>query len=68
MLEKTFGLFFFLKQPKTKKNDYRYVYLRITVDGEARELSIKRRWTISRWDQSGGSVKHGHLACINIGH
>ncbi|MEJ7779912.1 MAG: phage integrase SAM-like domain and Arm DNA-binding domain-containing protein [Daejeonella sp.] len=54
MLEKTFGLFYFLKHPKTKKNEYRYVYLRITVNGEARELSIKRRWPVNRWDQSSG--------------
>lgn len=56
MLEKTFGLFYFLKQSKTKKNDYRYVYLRITVNGEARELSIKRRWPITRWNQSLGKA------------
>lgn len=56
MLEKTFGLFYFLKQSKTKKNDYRYVYLRITVNGEARELSIKRRWLITRWNQSLGKA------------
>ncbi len=56
MLEKTFGLFYFLKQSKTKRNDYRYVYLRITVNGEARELSIKRRWPITRWNQSLGKA------------
>ncbi|MEJ5993393.1 site-specific integrase [Pedobacter sp. Du54] len=56
MLEKTFGLFFFLKQSKTKKNDCRYVYLRITVNGEARELSIKRRWPTTRWNQSLGKA------------
>lgn len=32
MLEKSFGLLFFLKQPKTEKRDVRYIYLRITVD------------------------------------
>jgi len=56
MLEKTFGLFYFLKQSKTKKNGYRYVYLRITVNGEPRELSIKRKWPIDRWDQSQGKA------------
>ncbi|RKR84464.1 hypothetical protein BDD43_4702 [Mucilaginibacter gracilis] len=44
MLEKSFGLFFFLKQPKNQKSDVRYVYLRITVDGTSKELSTKRVW------------------------
>ena len=39
MLEKSFGLFFFLKQPKNQKSDERYVYLRITVNGSAKEDS-----------------------------
>lgn len=33
MLEKSLGLFFFLKQPKKRKSEERYVYLRITVNG-----------------------------------
>lgn len=52
MLEKTFGLFYFLKRPKSKKSLDRYVYLRITVNGESRELSLKRRWPESQWNQS----------------
>ncbi|MFA6152795.1 MAG: site-specific integrase [Chitinophagaceae bacterium] len=54
MLEKSFGLFFFLKQPKNQKNGPRYVYLRITVDGVSKELSTKRLWTVERWNQSAG--------------
>jgi hypothetical protein len=42
MLEKSFGLLFFLKQPKSQKSGERYVYLRITVDGKPIELSTKR--------------------------
>lgn len=57
MLEKSFGLFFFLKQPKNQTNDERYVYLRITVDGIAKELSTKRTWNFSRWDQPTGRAK-----------
>ncbi len=59
MLEKSFGLFFFLKQPKNQKSDERYVYLRITVDGIPKEISLKRTWDISKWDQPKGRAKGG---------
>lgn len=54
MLEKSFGLLFFLKQPKNHKTGPRYLYLRITVDGAARELSTKRLWEPSRWSSEAG--------------
>jgi len=58
MLEKSFGLFFFLKATKNqKKSDERYIYLRITVDGIAKELSTKRMWNVSRWEQELGKAK-----------
>jgi len=50
MLEKTFGLFFYLKHAKNQKDGLRYVYLRITVDGTPKELATKRLWDPSRWD------------------
>lgn len=50
MLESSFGLTFFLKIPR-KKSNVRYVYLRITVDGVPKEISTKRKWDITRWDQ-----------------
>lgn len=57
MLEKSFGLFFFLKAPKNQKSDERYIYLRLTVDGISNELSTKRMWDVSRWDQATGRAK-----------
>jgi site-specific recombinase XerD len=56
MLEKSFGLLFFLKQSKNQKNVLQYVYLRITVDGVSRELSTKRLWEISRWSSQAGKA------------
>lgn len=50
MLENSFGLTFFLKTPR-KKNNIRFVYLRITVDGIPKETSTKRKWDMGRWDQ-----------------
>lgn len=54
MLEKSFGVFYYLKQAKNQKDEKRYVYLRITVDGIHRELSIKRQWVLSQWNTSFG--------------
>ncbi|HEY6083609.1 MAG TPA: site-specific integrase, partial [Chitinophagaceae bacterium] len=54
MLEKSFGLFFYLKQSKNSNNGPQYVYLRITVNGISRELSTKRLWQLSRWSPDAG--------------
>jgi site-specific recombinase XerD len=54
MLEKSFGLLYFLKQAKTKNLDYKYVYLKITVNGISSQLSTKRYWVADKWDQSTG--------------
>lgn len=55
MLEKSFGLYFFLK--KTKNQDgTRYVYLKITVDGDSKEISTKRLWHPSRWSKEAGNA------------
>jgi len=54
MLEKSFGLYFFLKQSKNQKKGLRYVYLRITVDGKSVELSTKRLWPLEKWSVNTG--------------
>lgn len=54
MLERSFGMFFFLKQPKNAKISGRYVYLRITVNGKACELSTKRVWQQEKWNAKLG--------------
>ncbi len=46
-----------MKAPKNQKSDERYIYLRITVDGIPKELSLKRTWSLSRWDQATGKAK-----------
>jgi len=50
MLEKSFGVTFFLKTPQNESK-FRYVYLRITVDGTPKEMSTRRKWDYTRWDQ-----------------
>lgn len=66
MLEKSFGLFYFLKQPKTSKRPNHYVYLRITVNGVCRDISIKRYWPADRWDQSTGRAIGAKLDAKNL--
>lgn len=50
MLEKSLGVTFFLKTPEKKEN-LRVVYLRVTVDGIPKEISTKRKWNVTRWNQ-----------------
>jgi len=54
MLEKSFGLLFFLKQPRNYERGQMYVYLKITVDGVPKEMSVKRSWEPSRWNGKAG--------------
>jgi integrase len=54
MMEKSFGMFFFLKQAKSQKDGARYVYIRITVDGKPIEVSTKKLWHPDRWNGKAG--------------
>ncbi|MHA4811191.1 Arm DNA-binding domain-containing protein [Flavitalea flava] len=51
MIEQSFGLLFFLKKPKGIVTAEFHIYLRITVDGAAVELSTKRKCDPLRWNQ-----------------
>lgn len=50
MLEESFGLLFYLKKPKNYSKGPLPIYLRITVDGIAKELSLNRSWEKNRWN------------------
>ncbi len=52
MLDKSFGLLFYLKKPKNYCKGVIPIYLRITVDGMPKELSTKRRCDPNRWNSS----------------
>lgn len=57
MLEKSFGVMFYLKPSRKTKDDIRYIYLRITVESKISEISTKRMWDRNRWNsQSGRAV------------
>jgi integrase len=50
MLEKSLGLMFFLKRPRNYDGGPVYVYLKVTVDGKSKDLSVKRSWEPSKWN------------------
>ncbi len=52
MLDKSFGLHFYLKKPKNHVRGPIPIYLRITVDGVPKELSTKRDCEPNRWNAS----------------
>lgn len=52
MLEKSFGLLFYLKQSKNQKKGPLYIYLKITVDGKSVELSSKRKCDPTKWNSA----------------
>jgi site-specific recombinase XerD len=56
MLDKSFGLLFYLKKPKNYVKGEVPIYLRITVDGTPKELSLKRSCDPSRWNPHAGRV------------
>ncbi|MEK6494907.1 site-specific integrase [Myroides odoratimimus] len=47
---------FFLKAPRRNvvDDDYRVIYLRITIDGVRKEVSLNRKCSVGLWDQSMG--------------
>jgi site-specific recombinase XerD len=55
MLETSFGLIFFLRKPRPENAEgTHYLYCRITVNGSAKEFSLKHLWHPSRWSFRAG--------------
>ncbi|MGI8635781.1 MAG: Arm DNA-binding domain-containing protein [Segetibacter sp.] len=50
MLEESFGLLFYLKKPKNYLKGTLPIYLRITVNGLTKALSLNRGWEKTRWN------------------
>jgi hypothetical protein len=66
MLEKSFGLFYYLKKAKNQKEQKHHVYLRITVDGDRREVSIKRQWIPAQWNSKTGRATEINEQAIEL--
>jgi hypothetical protein len=56
MLEKTFSLLFYLRTHKYYSKGLSHVYLRITVDRVAKEISIGRKCSPERWNSNTGRM------------
>jgi len=56
MLEKNFSLLFYLKKPKNYLKGPMPIYLRVTVDGSSKELSIGKVCEIDRWNSNSGRM------------
>jgi len=54
MISKSFGLLFYLKKPRNEAQRERSIYLRITVDGVFKEMSIHRTCSKDQWNQRTG--------------
>jgi len=54
MISKSFGLLFYLKKPRGYVKGECPIYLRITMDGVMKEMSIHRNCDPSRWDSKIG--------------
>jgi site-specific recombinase XerD len=50
MIERSFGLIFFLKQSKDAHKNDRTVYTRITINKKSKDISLMYPWSIERWD------------------
>src|SRR5437764_15287083 len=56
MLEKSFSLLFYLKKPKNYQKGLMPIYLRITVDEIAKEISTGRQCDPDRWNANACRV------------
>ena len=57
MLEKSLGILFFLRKPSPMRPGPWLIFLRITVDGIPKELSLKRTWDTTKWQSKPGRAK-----------
>ncbi|WP_111672306.1 site-specific integrase [Algoriphagus litoralis] len=54
MLEKSFSSAFYLKAKKNPSEKLRYIFLKLTVNGETREISLKIDWPVDQWNKDLG--------------
>ncbi len=64
---------FILKRPQNYKSGRRYIYMRLTVDGAVKELSVKRQWEPTHWNSQIGrasgnkeDAKSGRIMARNL--
>lgn len=67
-MNKTFGLFFYMKRSKMTSEGIAPVYLRITVDGERVEIASKRYVKSDEWSQTAQKLLGNSTETRNINH
>ncbi len=55
-MDRSFGLFFYLKKGKGYSSGEVPIYVRITINGYSFEISAKRKCLASRWTQAAGRM------------
>ncbi|MDN5288395.1 MAG: site-specific tyrosine recombinase XerC [Mucilaginibacter sp.] len=68
MLEKSFGLLFFMRKPKNYKTGPLPIYLKITIDEAATELSSKRKCEPSQWSGKSGRATGNKESVKELNH
>ena len=64
-MNQTFSLLFYVKKSKENANGECPIYLRITIDGQATEISVKRTVKPSQWNSKGQKVS-GHTEAVKM--
>jgi len=59
-MEKSLGILFFLRKPRPFRKGPWLVFLRLTVDGISKELSLKRTWEKDKWTSNPGRATGTH--------
>lgn len=62
-MNQTFSLLFYVKKAKENANEECPIYLRITIDGHATEISVKSK--PSQWNAKGQKVS-GHTEPVKM--
>ena len=65
MIPKSFGLLFYLKKPRSYVKGERPIYLRITMDGVMKEMSIHRKCDPGCWDSRIGRAIIGKTSDLH---
>ncbi|MDF2188294.1 site-specific integrase [Paraflavitalea sp. CAU 1676] len=56
-MEKSFGLIFFIKKPKTATVSQYFVYMRITTNASYCDVSTKMKWDPTKWNAQAGRAE-----------
>ena len=64
-MNQTFSLLIYVKKSKENANGECPIYLRITIDGQATEISVKRTVKPSQWNSKGQKVS-GHTEAVKM--